>query len=53
MFFNDAVQSVFEILEGCFEFVDAAEGVWDGEFVEFSFEVFGEVVPLYFSPVVP
>jgi len=53
VFVDDAVECVLEVLERCFEFVGAAEDMRDGELVEFSLQIFGEVFPHYLSPVVP
>ena len=52
VFVDDSVDGVFEVFEGCLEFADGVKGVGNGEFVKINFHILGEVIPLYFSPVV-
>ena len=52
VFVDDSVDGIFEVFEGCCEFVDGVEGVRNGEFVEFDFYILDEITPFYFLPVV-
>ena len=50
VFVDNSVDGVFEVFEGCLEFVDGVEGVRNGEFVEFDFHILDKIAPFYFSP---